>query len=154
MASVKIPEFPKGVARGVFANQLAKQAVYAIESDTFNYDTGSSVTIFSVPEGCIILGVGLEVNTIFDGEDPSLVVSDSDGTIADFSPAELGAATATSVPIYWQNVAVRYPKTTTLGNPPLPISLTMTVDDGASTGTGKIWLQIRPDGGRAWLDNA
>ena len=153
MASVKIPEFPKGVARGVFANQLQKQVVYAVESDTFNYDTGSSVTIFSVPEGCIILGVGLEVNTIFDGVDPSLAVSDSDGTIAVFSD-ELEVATATSVPIYWQNVAVRYPKTTTLGNPPLPISLTVTVDGGASTGTGKIWLKLKPDGSRPFVDNA
>ncbi len=150
MAAVKIPAFPKGAASGVWANKLARQAIYAVESDTFNYDTGSSVTIFSVPEEVVILGVGLEVNTVFDGVDPEVVVADSNGTIAIFSEIPLLTATSVQIDIYWQNVCVRYPGTATLGNPPHAITLTATVDGGASTGTGKIWLKFKPDASRGF----
>ena len=77
MAVVKIPAWPKGIAGNVWANKLADASLYAIESEVINYDTGTAIKIFSIPEDTILWSVGLEVVTIFNKPAAEIVVRDT-----------------------------------------------------------------------------
>ena len=145
MAAVKVPAWPKGVAGNVWANQLADQSSYWIESDLINFDTGTAATIFAIPEDSIILSIGLEVVTALTataGAD-QLVVLDtgSSGTLARFG---IGQVLETGFVI--QPVLKRYSKlggVNAPGNQSRPIQTTP--PSSATAGTYRVWLNIKPN---------
>ncbi len=145
MASVKVPAFPKGVARGVWANKLSRSAIYVVESDPFNFDTGAAVRLFSVPDNSVVLGLGLEVNTAFDGESPLVTVLDSDGVIASWQDTQ---ALTDTTQIMWVDSVRRYFPSAGAGNQANFLNVTTVTDAGATTGIGRIWIKIKPDNSR------
>ena len=78
MASVKLPAWPKGIAGNVWANELADQSLYAVESELVSFSAAAATVIFSIPEDSIIWSVGLEVVTAFAGMGGASQVAVSD----------------------------------------------------------------------------
>ena len=145
MASVKIPAWPKGVARGVWANRLASAAVYAIESNVINYDTGTSINIFSIPEDSILLGVGLEVVTAFDVYQANIIVKDTAETLCRF---EERAVDTTG--FRQKNLMKRYAKRSGAGRGTREIQVDVNTTTGGlgttgSAGVGRIWIFLKPN---------
>ena len=141
MASVKIPAWPKGVAGNVWANKLADASVYAVESELLNFDTGTAVTIFAVPEDSVILGIGLERVTAFTvtGGESNIAVLDTAGSnLVKFGNRELSSVGYTLAP-----VLRRYSK---VAGVPGTSSRAITVSTkGLTAGTFRIWLQFKPN---------
>ena len=145
MAAVKIPAFPKGVARGVWANKLAGSAVYAIESDVINYDTGTAVNIFAIPEGMVLLDIACEVATPFDGASVSLTVQDTSEDLANFDVNLTG--------FFKRGAFKRY---ALVGGAPGNKSRSIQVDVNGiagSAGVARVWLFLKPDRSAFRKDN-
>lgn len=141
MAVIKIPAFPSGVARGVWANQLARSAVYAIESDAINFDTGTAVNIFSIPEEFVVLGVGVEVVTAFDRDDAHINVQDSAGTnLAVFDGRALSITGFNEYPVLFRTA-----KTAGVGKRTRVIQVD--VSGAATAGIFRVWLKFKPERG-------
>ena len=156
MAVVKIPAFPKGIARGVWANDLAQSAVYAQESEAINFDTGAAVNIFSIPEGTVIMGIGLEVVTVWSGGGAtmdggqSLDVNDSDAQIAHFGPRQLLATG-----FYEYPVLNRTARTAGAGVRNNLINVDVNApEEVAIAGVARVWLKFKPGTDRLYVDNA
>lgn len=146
MAAVKIPAFPKGVARGVWSNKLAGSAIYAIESDVINYDTGTAVNIFAIPEGMILTDVACEVATAFDGASQSLTVADTAEVLANFDVSLTG--------FFKRGAFKRY---AVVGGAPGNKSRSVYIDvNGAAgaAGVARVWLFVKPDRSAFRKDNA
>jgi hypothetical protein len=145
MAAVKIPAFPKGVARGVWANKLAGSAIYAIESDAINYDTGTAVNIFSIPEGLVLMDIGVEIATAFNGASVSLTVQDTAEDLANFDVAQAG--------FFKREAFKRY---AVVGDAPGNKSRSIQIDVNGNTGTAgvaRVWLFLKPDRSAFRKDN-
>ena len=149
MAAVKIPAWPRGVAGNVWANQLARASLYAIESDIINFDTGTSINIFSIPEQTVLWAIGLEIVTAFNaGGSKSIVVKDTSENLAIFGDV-IGAAGAVE-----QLVLKRYAG----GSAGVPgvTSRSIQVDvnaGGGTTGVGRVWLVLKPQRSSFRRDN-
>jgi len=141
MAAVKLPAWPKGIAGNVWANKLADASVYAVESEAINYDTGTAVTIFSIPEDSILLGVALEVQTAFDKPQGSIVVQDTLADIVKFADRAFGDTGYTYAP-----VLRRYAKVAGVGNTARAIQVDVNGGTGTA-GVGRIWLMLKPNRG-------
>ena len=143
MAAIKLPAWPQGVAGNVWANKLADASVYAVESNLFNYDTGTAVALFSIPEDSIILGIGIEMVTAMDGGGAQYVqVADTGAVLATF-----GDNVVSNVQFSWQPVLKRYTKAAGVpGNAPRTIQLNVN-DGAAAAGTFRVWLQLKPNRG-------
>jgi len=143
MAAVKLPAWPKGIAGNVWANKLADASVYAVESELFNYDTGTAVALFAIPEDSVILGIGIEVGTAFNGNGTqSVVVQDTGADLAIFGDNVISNASK----FVMQPVLKRYTKAAGAGVASRAIQVDANAA-GASAGTFRIWLQIKPNRG-------
>ena len=142
MAVRKIPAFPSGIARGVWANKLADAAIYAVESDAINYNDGTAVSLFSIPEEFILLGLGLEVVTAWadPGGNPSLVVQDAVGDLAVFGPRVLR-----NVGFYEYPVLRRYAKTAGVGIRTRLLQVDVNDPGTATAGIARVWLKFKPN---------
>jgi hypothetical protein len=143
MASVKLPAWPKGVAGNVWSNALADASVYAFESDLLNYDTGTSVIAFAVPEDTIVLGVGVEIVSAFTGVGGGGEISVQDSAsnvLALFGNSVMDGVGYASV-----NTLRRYAKSAgSAGVDSRAIEVDVTAA-GASAGTFRLWLQLKPN---------
>ena len=144
MASVKIPAFSKGIAGNVFSNALAESSVYAFESDLLNFDTGTSVVAFAVPEDVIVMGVGIEVVSAFTSANAgtSIDVTDSASNIlAHFD----GIGDLDAAGFKMLSSLRRYAKSAgSAGMDSKAIEVDVN-QGGASAGTFRIWLQLKPN---------
>jgi hypothetical protein len=140
MAVVKIPAFPAGVAKGVWANKLASAGVYAVESDLLNYDTGTDIPIFALPDEAVVMGIGLEVVTAFDANNREIRVFDSADTLGmvTFDPSVVG---------YQEVLAFkRLTKTTGAGGRSASKNIWVDIDSaGGTAGTASVWILFRPN---------
>lgn len=148
MAVVKIPAWPKGVAGNVWANKLADASLYAVESDLFNYDTGTAVGVFSIPEDSILWAVGVEVVTAFTGANAgtSIVIQDTSEDLATFGYNVLDATGFAE-----QLQLKRYAKTAGAGTPARAIQVDMN-QGAASAGTFRVWVVLKPNRGSLRTD--
>ncbi len=152
MAVTKIPAFPKGVARGVWANKLSQAAVYAAESQPINYDTGTSVNIFSIPEEFVITGLALEVSTAWvdPGPDVSLNVQDSAGT----NLALFGARVLRNTGFYkYPGAFLRVAKTAGVGKRTRVIQVDVNDPATATAGVARVWLSFKYDRSESLRDD-
>ncbi len=143
MAVVKIPAYPKGVARGVWANKLAEAAIYSVESRDINFDTGVAVNIFSIPEEFVVTGVELGVSTAWvdPGPDVSLNIQDSAGT----NLALFGAKVLSNTGFYkYPGAFLRVAKTGGAAGKRTRV-LQVDVNDPATAtaGVARVWLEFR-----------
>lgn len=142
MAVVKIPAYPKGVARGVWANKLAQAAIYTVESQAINYDTGTAVNIFSIPEEFVVVGLALEVVTAWadPGTGASLDVQDSAGVnFATFDVRTLRNAGFYNYPGAFLRVA----KTAGVGRRNRLIQVDVNDLGTATAGIARVWLRFK-----------
>jgi len=151
MAARKIPAWPKGVAGSVWANKLANASTYAIESDVINYDTGTAVRIFSIPEDTILWAIGLEVVTAFDKPNGTLVVRDTEIVLATFGGYRLepGWTGFVELPVFKRYA--RFAGGGAGANPnaaPGKMQRELQVDVNGGTGTAgiaRVWIKIKPN---------
>ena len=150
MAVIKIPVFPPGIARGVWANQLARSAIYAVESDDINYDTGLAVNVFSIPEEFVVLGLGVEVVTAWTaGQGAFLNVQESGGAnIALFSEKVLENTGFFEYPVLY-----RLAKTAGPGKRTRSIQVDVGGGGGAA-GVARVWLKFKPERGTGLSERA
>ena len=142
MAVVKIPAYPSGVARGVWANKLAEAAVYTVESRDINFDTGVAVNIFSIPEEFVVTGLTLEVSTAWvdPGPDVSLNVQDSAGT----NLALFGAKVLLNTGFYkYPGAFLRVAKTAGAGKRTRVVQVDVNDPATATAGIARVWLEFR-----------
>lgn len=143
MAVKRIPAFPSGVAKGVWANKLADAAIYAVESDAINYDTGTAINIFSIPEEFVLLGLGLNVTTAWadPGGNTTLVVQDTAADLAIFGVKQLRSTGQYEYPVLAQ-----YAKT---GGAPGKRNRLIQVDVNdlgtATAGVARVWMKFKPN---------
>mgnify|MGYP001577335791 FL=1 len=138
MAVVKIPAWPKGIAGNVWANKLADASLYAIESEVINYDTGTAIKIFSIPEDTILWSVGLEVVTIFNKPAAEIVVRDTAEVLGRFSGRALEQTGFVE-----QMLLKRYAKTAGPGRDTRQIQVDVNGGTGTA-GVGRVWIVIKP----------
>ena len=144
MASVKIPAWPKGVAGNVWANELADQSLYVVESDLLSYTAAAAQVIFSIPEDSIIWSIGLEVVTAFTGTAGAnqLLVTDTGANLAAFG---IGALLDTAANFVVLPVLKRYTKNATSAAGVVARPIRWTRPPGSTAGTARVWLQIKPN---------
>lgn len=149
MAAVKIPAWPRGVAGNVWANKLADSSLYAVESDLFSYTAGTAVPIFGIPEDSIIWAIGCEIVTAFTGvlSTGEIVVHDTAAGGVESGPlAVFGPGVMNDVQNAEQLVMRRYVKGAGIGTGSKGIQVTLDAG-GASAGTFRIWLVLKPNRG-------
>lgn len=150
MAVIKIPAFPSGVARGVWANQLARSAVYAIESDAIAYDAGASANVFSIPEEFVVLGIGIEVTTAFTaGQGGFVNVHDTAGTVIQV----FGEKQVEKAGFYEYPVLFRTAKTAGAGKRTRTLQVSVGAG-GAAAGAFRVWLKFKPERGQGLTEKA
>jgi len=145
MATVKIPAFAKGIAGNVFSNALADASVYAFESDLLNYDTGTSVVAFAVPEDAIVMGVGIEVVTAFTAANAGTSIDVTDSASNILAHFEGIGDLDTLATFKMLSSLRRYAKTAGsagVGSKAIEVDVNQ---GGASAGTFRIWLQLKPN---------
>jgi len=147
MAARKIPAWPKGIAGNVWANKLADASLYAIESDVINFDTGTAVRIFSIPEDTILWAAGLEIVTAFNKPNGSIVLRDTEIALATFAGPSIEATGFVE-----QVLLKRYARFagSGVGSVGLPgrqqRELQVDVNGGAgTTGIARCWIVIKPN---------
>ena len=140
MASVKLPAWPKGIAGNVWANELADQSLYAVESELVSFSAAAATVIFSIPEDSIIWSVGLEVVTAFAGMGGAsqVAVSDTGSNLAVFGVGQVFETGFVLHPILR-----RYTRTSGVGNHARPIRITIPIS--ATAGAARVWLEIKPN---------
>ena len=142
MAVVKIPAYPKGIARGVWANKLAQAAIYTVESRDINFDTGTAVNIFSIPEEFVIVGLSLEVVTAWadPGTGTNLSVQDSAGTnLANFDVKQLRVAGFYD----YSSAFLRVAKTAGAGKRNRLIQVDVNSPATPTAGVARVWLRFK-----------
>lgn len=143
MAVRKVPAWPKGVAGNVWANKLSDAQIYCVEGEDFNYDTGTAVTVFAIPEDTVLLGIGLQVTTAFDKPGGSLTVQDTLADICIFGQDVLADSTTRSG-YSFQPVYKVYPKFGTEGKQSRLIQIDVNGGTGTA-GVGRLTLWMKPN---------
>ncbi len=142
MASVKIPAWPKGVAGNVWANELADQSLYAIESDLLSFSAAAATVAFSIPEDTVLFSVGIEIVTAFTGLGGASRLS-----VGDTSASELisfGSGDLDTTGFKLLPVLKRYTKAAGVpGRQAKPLQVT--APSAATAGAYRLWIQIKPN---------
>ena len=148
MASVRIPAWPKGIAGNVWANALADQSLYAVESEIWSYTAAAATVAFSIPEDSIIWSIGLEVTTAFVGVVGAdfLTVQDTgaNGTLAKFAAPILMDTSADKFTVIPKLQRYTKNSTSAAGKVARPITIS---PPAATAGAFRIWLELKPNRG-------
>lgn len=140
MGVKKIPVWGRGASYGKSHDAWHGAAVYAVESDSVNYDTGTSVQLFSIPNGTILTGIGLNVETAFTGEvgnGSEVIVKDTAENLAIFKQPALREARE-----YFYPMVKKYAKVAGPGVGSRDIQVD--VNGSAAAGAFRVILYMRP----------
>ena len=141
MASVKLPAWPKGIAGNVWANELADQSLYVVESELLSFSAAAAQVIFSIPGDSIIWSVGLEVVSAFTDTlgNQQLTVSDTGSNLAVFGIGQLletGFVLQPTLRRYTNPAGVGSHARAIRWSPPAP---------GPTAGSARVWIEIKPN---------